>query len=550
MKKRILAMMLTASMAVSIAACGQQEVPGQKESTSSEVSSGVETKVEEPKEEVTFETAPVVTYLVNDKVAKQLGYTGDDMEDNDYVRYIFEKTGVRVKPIMLSTSEFTQQLTTLKAGGTDFDMILSDDITQAFIQNDIIMDISGLLEEYADQIPNIMNNISESGWSGMEKVNGIYGIPGRGSLSNPIINGIVIRKDWMDNLGLSMPTNTDEFKELLRAFTEDDPDGNGIDDTWGLCHNGDSAANLYCCLFGYSVYGAVLQDGRLVNSLMTEEAREVLAEIQSWDVSGYINRDGISDTSLQDKLIMNNKVGVVLQRVNKVATYKQGLNDIGVTDAEFVLCGPLECSLDGHQYGIITRKSNHATAAMITPTATDYESIFKLLDWFYTEEGTFFAQYGLEGKEYNMVDGKPVTDTDYVTEKSYLSMYAFGKSYNINYVDEAYVAYGNDEFARQLVDETINNFDAYVREERWTTLFWNYPDLEEFVTYPEYHKGVKTNLMKFITGELDPLDDATWAQYIEDAESYGYQKLLDATLKAWEADTDPDKVDLNAFKVD
>ena len=42
-----------------------------------------------------------------------------------------------------------------------------------------------------------------------------------------------IRKDWLNNLGLSIPESWDEFVEVLRAFTISDPDGNGRNDTFG-----------------------------------------------------------------------------------------------------------------------------------------------------------------------------------------------------------------------------------------------------------------------------------------------------------------------------
>ena len=47
-----------------------------------------------------------------------------------------------------------------------------------------------------------------------------------------------IRQDWLDNLGLKMPTTIEELKEVARAFTEDDPDGNGQNDTYGLAVDG------------------------------------------------------------------------------------------------------------------------------------------------------------------------------------------------------------------------------------------------------------------------------------------------------------------------
>lgn len=51
---------------------------------------------------------------------------------------------------------------------------------------------------------------------------------------------VLLRKDWMQNLGLSEPQSWEEFVDLLYAFVYEDPDGNGIDDTQGL-----ATVNLY-----------------------------------------------------------------------------------------------------------------------------------------------------------------------------------------------------------------------------------------------------------------------------------------------------------------
>ena len=51
--------------------------------------------------------------------------------------------------------------------------------------------------------------------------------------------GLIYRKDWADNLGLSAPKTVDEFYEMARAFSEDDPDGNGKNDTIGLTDRSD-----------------------------------------------------------------------------------------------------------------------------------------------------------------------------------------------------------------------------------------------------------------------------------------------------------------------
>lgn len=59
-----------------------------------------------------------------------------------------------------------------------------------------------------------------------------YGLSHSGSIERN--EGVLIRKDWLDNLGLSIPVTTDDFLNVMRAFTFEDPDKNGIDDTYGF----------------------------------------------------------------------------------------------------------------------------------------------------------------------------------------------------------------------------------------------------------------------------------------------------------------------------
>lgn len=60
----------------------------------------------------------------------------------------------------------------------------------------------------------------------------VYGFaPSTGDIKKN--EGILIRKDWLDNLGLDIPKTLDEYMDVMRAFTYDDPDGNGKNDTYG-----------------------------------------------------------------------------------------------------------------------------------------------------------------------------------------------------------------------------------------------------------------------------------------------------------------------------
>ncbi|MDR0635720.1 MAG: extracellular solute-binding protein [Treponema sp.] len=69
-----------------------------------------------------------------------------------------------------------------------------------------------------------------------------YGIAYNGG-GQPRNEGMLIRKDWLDNLGLQVPVSTEDYLAVMRAFTFNDPDGNGQNDTYGYGAFIDISAN-------------------------------------------------------------------------------------------------------------------------------------------------------------------------------------------------------------------------------------------------------------------------------------------------------------------
>lgn len=61
----------------------------------------------------------------------------------------------------------------------------------------------------------------------------LCGIPESSGASDSV-DLMWIRQDWLENLGLSQPKTIDELINVIEKFTTDDPDGNGVDDTYGL----------------------------------------------------------------------------------------------------------------------------------------------------------------------------------------------------------------------------------------------------------------------------------------------------------------------------
>lgn len=477
-----------------------------------------------------WDSVSKVYVAVSGAYENKIGKTGDDYYDNDYTRYIFDKTGVRLMPVILSSGggSTTQQLAVKRAGGEQIDLITNWDLSQEYIQTELIVKLNDLLDEYESD--NIKANIPESAWVGVKKLDDIWGLPSRSVLPNAPITYFFIRRDWMDKLGLDMPKSTDDLKEILRAFTEDDPDGNGVDDTYGMAHVGETTINALMLFFGVDCFREDIVDGnKLVSQAMTDRARQAFAEIRSWNKSGYLYQDSIANTKAANEMLCNNKVGVMLGTGTDAQNVTKVLKSNGYNDAKWELCtNQIVSSLDGKFYGW-NRSNNYSSVTMVTSMAKDYPTIFKLLNWFYSEEGTLFQSYGLEGKEYVIKDGEIVPDVDYINNTSYIGMFNLGKSYNTYYEEQAERYYGDDELSKMYIKETLEHADRYYTER--TDIKFQYTDLEEYTLYPDWLKGISNNRLKFVVGDSDPMDDATWQAYLEECESYGIQKLLDAAAK-------------------
>lgn len=82
------------------------------------------------------------------------------------------------------------------------------------------------------KMPNRTKTLYDDDSIAFSTINGkSYGLAQPGSIIKN--EGLVIRKDWLDKLGLKVPTTTAELMDVMKAFTFKDPDGNGKDDTYG-----------------------------------------------------------------------------------------------------------------------------------------------------------------------------------------------------------------------------------------------------------------------------------------------------------------------------
>ena len=100
----------------------------------------------------------------------------------------------------------------------------------AWAQDGIIL----ALDEYLKDNEAWINAVPED-WKELYTWNGeIWGVP-KGADGEPRYFVRTMRGDWLNNLELEKPDDINSFYEVVKAFTYDDPDKNGKDDTYGFC---------------------------------------------------------------------------------------------------------------------------------------------------------------------------------------------------------------------------------------------------------------------------------------------------------------------------
>lgn len=174
-------------------------------------------------------------------------------------------------------------------------------IEAELIESGALLDLTDLLPEKA---PHLWECIPEEMWDAVKAndptgENRIYVIPQVLSYGR---NGAMIRKDWLDNLDLEIPATQEEFVEVLRAFKNDDPNGNGAADE--IPTGGRAEARWMGQLFGQ--YGIAMwegypqwdiYDGELTYSAVTQNMKDCLQWISELYAEGLLD----PETLLNDK---------------------------------------------------------------------------------------------------------------------------------------------------------------------------------------------------------------------------------------------------------
>lgn len=156
----------------------------------------------------------------------------------------------------------------------------------------------------------ILKEPNTCGWQTIDnmKVNGkVYGFPISAG------NGCVtyVRKDWLDNLGLSVPTTWDELYKVMWEFTYNDPDGNGKNDTYGYVFPTLGDEIFLQDFFQDANYDFVELNGKWVDGFVEPAMKKALERLCLVYRNGIIDKDSFrSHVHVCREKIQSGKSGI------------------------------------------------------------------------------------------------------------------------------------------------------------------------------------------------------------------------------------------------
>lgn len=319
--KKYLALLLAAAMTMSLAACSGASQT--QESSSADNSSAAEgTTVQADAE--TQESGDLIELTYMHKLNGTEKYVGDEsINNNVWTRCYEDELGIKLNyTIAAAGDDYTQKLTMAIASNDLPDLMdLPPEEFSELANAGMLADITESYDTYASDLLKQTIEVDGGIQLASAKVDGkLYGLP-QLSAADGTCDLLWIRTDWLENLGMEAPTTMDELIEVARAFRNDDPDGNGVDDTWGIgfqkdivTDDGASPGSYEGFFAAYGAYAKAWvkgEDGQISYSGINPGMKDALTQLNALYEEGLIDPEfGVKDTVKLSEDIAAGKVGM------------------------------------------------------------------------------------------------------------------------------------------------------------------------------------------------------------------------------------------------
>jgi len=408
--KKLFAVVMTLGIfCTSLAGCGQK-----KKSETVDISNME--AITENTMPITEEEITLTCWIQN----RSQGYA-KSYNDMEAFKNLAKKTGIKLEFIHPAGAA-SEQLSIMLASGELPDLIwyawgIYPSLAQEQADNGAFLKLNEYIDKFA---PNFKKLMAEN-----ESYQRQQALLGSDILYFPLLydderylafDGYFLRQDWLDKVGMDVPETMEEWEAVLTAFRDNDLNGNGKKDEVPFSTAATAAytAHVFAGAYGLGSFGYFLSPdtGKVTHSVLEPGYKEYLTTMNRWYSEGLLNTNYISTGIPElDSMMLNDQLGAIyIDNNNDMPKYLQANPDLKLVAA------PFPKAKNGKTYNpsnssIITYGKNGV--AISSGCKHPVEAV-RFLDYLYTQEGSDYMFWGVEGESYTKDENGEYKFTDLI----------------------------------------------------------------------------------------------------------------------------------------
>nr|WP_280518612.1 ABC transporter substrate-binding protein [Lederbergia wuyishanensis] len=494
-------------------------------------------------------TFPITKEKVTLRVLVPSNQTVEDFKTNTFTKWYEEKTNVHIEWEVMPSQNTEEKLNLILSSGDLPDVIMSSPVTLSqlmiygsqgmFIKlNDLIDDQGTDVKKFLDERPEIKNAITAPDGN-------IYSLPAVNECYHcTMAQKLWVYKPWLDDLGLDMPETTEDLYEVLKAFKEKDPNGNGKNDEIPISGSKDLWPYPGYLMNAFIYSDKYLENGKIQVPFDKPQWKEGLKYVKRLYQDGLMAKEALTQDIDQLKRTGNSKDRILGMAMG----YWQGdFMQAGGNSGEWMdyVAVPPIAGPDGYRVARYQPPVPSRASFIITNQAKHPEVALRWAEGFYQEEVTLRAEAGEPDKDWRWakegeigINGEPAT---------WARLSAYGEVQNTHWAQTgplirtdlfrlSEVESKDQPLEPILYKETKEKYEPYKPEEDKVLppLYFTQEQSAELAELEStINNFVDESNAQFITGTEDI--DKGWDKYLKTLESMNLKRYIEIYQEAYDA---------------
>ena len=349
-------------------------------------------------------------------------------ENDKMLKTLEEKTGVRLIPQDMTSSDYHEKVQLWATNGQLPDIFIGDFVGLGqssffdWVDQGVIRSLPKDLSKYPHLEEYMKMERAQQAMQNGEH----YIIPRQsyGDISYSVLDrNIVYRWDLAQQAGVTKePTNWDEFRDMMRKIVKADPEGKNIG---GINQTG--AKILAGAMYPY---GGILEkkwvindEGQVIPSVFDGDIKSVMNLARDMYNEGTIAKDvtQVKGSSAKDSFLQGRNAAMAFND-GPASLYTLGRDYEELYGRKFlddVRFAPIFPGADEKKWYFVDTEAWSETYISSKVDDKKMEAILRLFDFLISDEGKTLMFCGIEGEDFEMIDGLPVIKDGIVLQEKY-----------------------------------------------------------------------------------------------------------------------------------